>query len=930
MWMYNLRATHTSQPKQNPENVSKLNDKAPFSNPFEDALNPPLQIKPNSKYQDPVAPLDSSLTIPVTVPPVMHVVPPLDPPDPSPELIVNAPPALDADDPDPTVIAPSVPDADTPPLIDTRPSSPYAYLWIIGAINEEMPSYKGFLWDVLISARILRRLGSTADFWLYVRLSPDSKMTTLSDEDLRLIQAVGIKLKQLDTPEHESFGRLVYDKFLTLNMTDYKRVMFLDADIMPLTNLDYLFHLSDPEYKETPTVLKPNFIMATREEPCNTGMFFVEPSSKAFREYKEVVHRQHEKGKKLPYPHFDKSEGWGYDFRKNSDYWEAVHKKGGNGWHWHASHSDQGLMYYLAKWVFKNSSIAIGDRIQNLKPANEDGKVEIESDEAGVLAKYQPKILEYQWNCNSDKTEEKYLWRCTPPYEAFAHFMGNKKPWQSKFNLKGINKTWLHRQEAVRFLWFRELISMDEELRIGVDVQHWNEKHLPQMKNSPLGYMAMIRDQLKDQAEILQHNQSSEAKMSSSSTNATLANTVAYAVSLIKCGDHQNTAAGLIDASLVLRHSIHQISSRNPNSGSKYDYKMYAIVHTQAKGCAEVLKKTGFEVVIVDTPLKKEDIRGEFLRTHIQRERCCGHDEFIKLEAYRLPEEIIVHVDIDSTFYKPMDILFDAILHDKDSEEGIKARNAIELERPGEKLPDKIGAFLTRDWPQVVPGKFPPGFQAGFLVIRRDPSIVDEIVDVVKEGNYTDGWGMEYGWGNKGYGGWVGAMAMQGVIAYYYDYIRTDSAVELNQCLYNHMGIDVRHKGKCRNGHTECEDCMKTSMSEIYSMHYTMCRKPWLCQATGAPGGKKEGGRRGSAMNTNNVNVDHCLEMAKQWHSVRADMETALFKLTSDEGIYGGSKGDYRRDAFLGHCSGDGDSHYLKLSGSERSFQRIHELYTRA
>ena len=30
--------------------------------------------------------------------------------------------------------------------------SPYAYVWVIGAIREDRPSYKGFLWDVLISA----------------------------------------------------------------------------------------------------------------------------------------------------------------------------------------------------------------------------------------------------------------------------------------------------------------------------------------------------------------------------------------------------------------------------------------------------------------------------------------------------------------------------------------------------------------------------------------------------------------------------------------------------------------------------------------------------------------------------------------------------------------------------------------------------------
>ena len=325
--------------------------------------------------------------------------------------------------------------------------------------------------------------------------------------------------------------------------------------------------------------------------------------------------------------------------------------------------------------------------------------------------------------------------------------------------------------------------------------------------------------------------------------------------------------------------------------------------------------------------MKRSEIRGEFLRNHIQRERCCGEDEFIKLEAYRLPEEIIVHVDLDFALYKPMDHLFDAILYSKDSPEGIAARSKIELERPGEKLPDKIGAFLTRDWPQVVPNKWPPAYQAGFLVARQDPSIMTEIVEVIKEGKYTQGWGWNYGWGNKGYGGYVGAMAMQGVIAYYYDHIRKDNAVELNQCLYNHMGMYTRHNGKCRNGSDTCEDCTKTKMKDIYSMHYTMCRKPYLCQATGSPNGKKEGGGRATALHTGTVDVDHCLEMASKWHSLRSDFEVSLLSLTKDMTIIEGQAGKYKRDVFQGHCKDDGAEHYLKLSGSDETFGKVHELY---
>jgi len=373
-------------------------------------------------------------------------------------------------------------------------SSPYAYLWIIGAIHEDKPSYKGFLWDVLISANILRKLGSKADFWLYARLSPDSKLDSFPTEDLRVLSALGVRVKQLPTPEHESFGQVVYDKFLTFNMTDYKRVMFLDADTIPLTNLDYYFHLSDPGYKDLPTILKPNFIVASMGEPCNTGMFFVEPSAQAFRQYQDAVHRQHERAKTLPHPHFDLMDGWGHNFIDSHDYWEAVTMKRRH-WRFHASHSDQGLMYYMVKYVRKDVSIAIGDRIQNWKEVDGEEMPSKEFDIPGVLAKYQAELLKHQYFCDGPRVKSIHKWRCTPPYNSVAHFMGKEKPWQGSFDIKDRDKTFSSRMQAApKSLWFKELYELNEKHDMGLDLANWNSKYLQQMKTSTLGYMSYYDD----------------------------------------------------------------------------------------------------------------------------------------------------------------------------------------------------------------------------------------------------------------------------------------------------------------------------------------------------------------------------------------------------------------------------------------------------
>jgi lipopolysaccharide biosynthesis glycosyltransferase len=381
--------------------------------------------------------------------------------------------------------------------------SPYAYTWVIGGVHEENVAYKGFLWTILISANLLRKLGSTADFWVYVRLSPLSKLSDLPPEDRRVLELLGVNIVLLDTPKKESFAQLVYDKFLTINMTAYKRVMFLDADLIPLTNLDYYFYLSDPDNTQLPTLLKSNFIIATRGEPCNTGMFMVEPSNYAYQQLLDVINRQKEKAKTLPYPFFDFKDGWGHSFDKG-EYWEGIHKKGTR-WKFHASHSDQGLMYYFAKYIRKEVSIAIGDRIQNWKSDSGGEFPQMESDIHGLLAKFQGNLLRVQYLCDMSQEEalrrdaDDNRWTCTPPYNSIAHFMGNTKPWRRKFDFRrDVDDS--YRQFGPRYLWFKELNDLSTTLQMCLDLKNWNKKqYFADMKDELLGTKA----EWKDQAEIL-------------------------------------------------------------------------------------------------------------------------------------------------------------------------------------------------------------------------------------------------------------------------------------------------------------------------------------------------------------------------------------------------------------------------------------------
>ena len=805
----------------------------------------------------------------------------------------------------------------------TALSTPYAYAFLIGGIHEDYPAYKGFLYDVLKAVNILRKLGSKADFWLWTQMSSSSSREKLPADDLKHLKQLGVNVVSLGRAKFESFSHLVVEKFRPLQLTKYKRVMYLDADAIPLVNLDYLFHLSDPDNRATPTILRPNLIVASRKEPCNAGLFMLKPDEGGWERIQQIIQRQKEEGIKLPYPNFDYQRGWGYNFHEHKDFWEAMLINETN-WHYHAGHSDQGLLYYWTKFVKQDVSIVIGDRVQNWIPSG-GTKPRKENEMRGEpLAKYTaPRPLAYQNSC--DKKKDAFV-TFIVPYRDFSHFMGNRKPWLIKYPKRFLPAKNTVKYNGATEVWFEELVELSDKLNLNINLNRWYKKHYMHMKEPPLGTMAKWSDVLlelnttdaENDTKSIEHvaakkERKVEVKTQSYSDIFSLSSlrylpstkinlpptadkmTVAYAISLIQCGNFQSDSAGLTDASLVLRHSIHKISKRNPESGSKYDYKMYAIVHRDAEKCSQALEATGFELVVVDPPIMQSEIECKHLRKMIRREWCCGSDEFIKLFAYALPEEIVVHVDIDFAFYKPMDDLFDAILYDKDSLEGKAARKRIERETPTAEWPDKIGAFWTRDWPQVAPGKFPAAYQAGFLVARRDPSVLDELAAIIKRGNYTDGWGWNYGWGNAGYGGFVGAMAMQGVVAYYYDRVRPGTAVELNQCRYNHMGMDVRYRappnfhrnspfvGKCRNNAKDaCEDCMVTDFEKIYGVHYTMRRKPWQCMAVGRSGGRLPGGGRAMAINTDQLNIDRCLRLIKMWHDVRLDFGKSA--LQSDEG----------------------------------------------
>jgi len=209
-----------------------------------------------------------------------------------------------------------------------------AFCFVIGGVNPEKPlKYRGFIHNILVATRLFQTLGSKADVVAFFQLSHSTSATSLPDSDLRPLEELHVKVRYLAPSPTESFYETQMNKFNILTLTEYKRVIFMDGDVIPLCNLDYLFELSGSG------VLKPNLVIAARHSPANGGFFMMTPEAGDFQLIQQIIQTRESKP-------FDKVEGYGHVITP-PDEW-AKRGERGRYWDFHGGPSDQGLCkFYL-------------------------------------------------------------------------------------------------------------------------------------------------------------------------------------------------------------------------------------------------------------------------------------------------------------------------------------------------------------------------------------------------------------------------------------------------------------------------------------------------------------------------------------------------------------------------------------------------------
>ena len=374
------------------------------------------------------------------------------------------------------------------------PSSPsrYAYASLIGGIDPDHPSYKGFFYNVLVAARLLRHYGSKADFVLLVQLSHTTTLQELSHKDQRLLHACQIHVVYLPKSRYQGFYDITLEKFRILQLIQYRRVLFMDADVMPLHNLDYLFEMTD---QGRDGMLKENLVVAGTNEPSTAGFFVLAPGPDKWQQLQQVIQtREQQAQNSTTLNKFDIVQGWGHAIQP-PDQWETlIQDKTGTKWTFYSADADQGLLYEWVKYHEQRVSIVLGSQVQNWIPGNNSNNNNYPILETVLHRPFHHQNLARFSNQTQQQQQQQHRrvakWaKGPPPYCHFYHFTGRTKPWENPpppplgMDVDMEKKNNNHHMSSPERFWFYHLDQLNQELGLFDD---WELERI-KISKPPLG-----------------------------------------------------------------------------------------------------------------------------------------------------------------------------------------------------------------------------------------------------------------------------------------------------------------------------------------------------------------------------------------------------------------------------------------------------------
>jgi len=316
-------------------------------------------------------------------------------------------------------------------------------------------SYRGLLYNILVSVKILRNSGSTADMVVLVKMA--SANEKLPSEYVRWMTALDIRIQYVPASPSivNEFSTITFEKFRLLDLVDYKRILYMDADVTPRCNLDYIMDLSMGE----DAILQPNFLVSIGDSPVSSSFFMLAPGDGKFKKLLKIIAKASDPGG------FRGGPGWGKWLRETDEPFKTISNKRGMGWDYDGADSDQGLLHHWAQWSQKKASFAIGNRIENWV----DQKI---VNVGNPLIKHS--CLPEQLENNEDRTalfsEDSKQDLISPlgvaPYRDFLQWRySEKKPWHHHRAPLVESEEEMHTPVE---RWFGILQQLDDDLQMGL------------------------------------------------------------------------------------------------------------------------------------------------------------------------------------------------------------------------------------------------------------------------------------------------------------------------------------------------------------------------------------------------------------------------------------------------------------------------------
>jgi hypothetical protein len=293
-------------------------------------------------------------------------------------------------------------------------------------------------------------------------MASNDNSTRLSPQHEEWIRKSGVKLSYLDKVRHDTFGVATMEKFRILEMTEYKRVLFLDSDIIPLCNMDYMFEES---YRDDGIL--SNFVaISGAVAPATAAIMLFTPTQGEFGRVMDIVHRH--RSRPANPTKFDPDVGWGHPIDEK-DEWHSWWRSGST-WNFYAVNSDQGVLYHWLKYERLNFTHILWNKLDTWREVTHDlsywqNKTDVfrvQGDKFIAKVKSEPSQLQ---GCGG-KQMDRGSAASVAPFSDFYHFAGHKKPWNKPISAEDMPKEMSEARDG-HSLWMYWLGEANRTLELG-------------------------------------------------------------------------------------------------------------------------------------------------------------------------------------------------------------------------------------------------------------------------------------------------------------------------------------------------------------------------------------------------------------------------------------------------------------------------------